>query len=189
MNEINKARSVRLKKCVELANILADEKVLDLGCSDMFIKNFLPHNCKYLGIDEKGGDIIHNLEKGLPKGIVGRKIDIILMCEFLEHIENFKSLLMECEELLSDKGRIIVSTPSNNRILYGDFFGGVGEDRQHIHCFRKTNMRNLAKVCGLHIVKTVGTYIRIPPISHKYIIIPTDQTVYTEVIIYVLKSI
>jgi hypothetical protein len=54
MNEINRGRSIRLKKCVELANIQTNEKVLDLGCGDMFIKNFLPLGCKYLGIDEKG---------------------------------------------------------------------------------------------------------------------------------------
>lgn len=189
MNKIDKGRLIRLKKCVALANIQANEKVLDLGCGDMFIKNLLPLGCKYLGIDEKGGSIAHNLEMGLPDKIIGRKFDIIFMTEILEHVENFKSLLVQCKDTLTDKGRIVISTPSNNRILYGDFFKGIGEDAWHIHCFRKTNMRNLARICGLKMANMIGTYIRIPPILPKYVVIPTNQTVYTEVIIYKLEPL
>ena len=186
---MKRGKTIRLEKSIRLANIHADEKVLDLGCGDMSIKKFLPPSCRYLGIDEKGGDIAHNLERGLPDEIIGSEFDIIFLTEILEHLENFKSLLIECKEALTDNGRIVISTPSNNRILYGDFFKGIGEDVQHIHSFRKTNMRNLAKVCGLQISKITGTYIRIPPVSHKFIIIPTNQTIYTEVMIYALKSL
>jgi len=110
------------------------------------------------------------------------------MDEFIEHIENFKTLLIECSNVLSENGRIIISTPPNNRILYGDFFDGRGEEPTHIHCFRKTNMRNLERMCNLSITKIVGTYIRFPPILKWWIVIPTNQTLYTEVIIYRLEK-
>lgn len=139
----NKGEAIRLKKSIKLADVRLGEKVLDLGCGDMSLKQMLSPDVNYVGIDKNGGAIEYDLEDGLPKAIKNQKFDIIFMNEFIEHIENFKSILLECKQILTEKGRIIISTPSNNRILYGDFFNGIGEDEGHIHCFRKTNMRIL----------------------------------------------
>lgn len=182
---MKKNEKIRLQKCVNIANVKPNEKILDLGCgSDKPLKNFLGNDADYTGIDKVFDD---DLEKGLPSHIQKIKFDIIFVDEFIEHIEHFKTLLMDCRDILSKKGRIIISTPSNNRILYGDFFNGTGEDPAHIHCFRKTNMRNLARICNLKISKMTGTYIRFPPILRQWIAIPTNQTIYTEVIIYRLE--
>jgi len=183
---MKKSERIRLQKCVDIADVKSNEKVLDLGCGkDKPLKSFLGAGVGYVGVDKVFGD---DLEKGLPVRVSQSKFDIIFMDEFIEHIEHFKTLLMDCRDILSKKGRIIISTPSNNRILYGDFFNGTGEDLTHIHCFRKTNMRNLARVCSLKIVDITGTYVRVPPVTRKCIIIPTNQTVYTEVIVYKLVS-
>jgi len=185
--KIHKRVNYRFKKIVEIAEVKENEKILDLGCGiNQNLKNFLP-KVKYIGVDIKSGDIKHDLEKSLPKILKKQNFDVIFLNEILEHIENFKSLLSECREILTIKGRVIISTPSNNRILYGDFFNGIGEHLFHIHCFRKTNMRNLARICGFNVDRIIGTTIRIPPILPKYIVIPTNQTIYTEVIIYRLS--
>ena len=100
----------RFKKIVEIAEIQDDEKVLDLGCGKgEILKNFLP-KVKYIGVDLVGGDINHNLEKCLPKILKKQKFDIIFLNEILEHIENFKSLLLECRQILTDN---IVSQPDS----------------------------------------------------------------------------
>jgi hypothetical protein len=56
----------------------------------------------------------------------------------------------------------------------------------HIHCFRKTNMENLARICGLKVTKIIGSYIFIPIFN---LAIPTNQTIYSDVIIYKLEMI
>jgi hypothetical protein len=99
------------------------------------------------------------------------------MNEFIEHVVNFKTLLTTCRKILSDKGRIIISTPAPSRFI-------IRGDPTHIHCFRKTNMKNLVKICGLRVTKCVSTYISIP-ILNKYI--PVSQTFYSEVLIYRLE--
>jgi len=186
VNKDEKSEKIRLQKCVELADVRHNENILDLGCGkDKPLKSFLGNNVNYIGIDKILGD---DLEKGLPLRVHQSKFDVIFMDEFIEHIENFKTLLMKCRDVLSEDGRIIISTPSNNRILYGDFFNGIGEDITHIHCFRKTNMRNLARLCGLKIVAIKGTYVRFPPLLHRYVLLRTNQTIYTEVIVYKLVS-
>ncbi len=185
----NKGIKYRINKTISVGNVSNGETVLDLGCGkDKIIKTLLPKDVEYTGIDVEGGDITHDLENGLPREVSDKKFDVVFLNEFIEHIEHFKTLLMECREVLSEKGRIIISTPSNNRILYGDFFNGIGEEITHIHCFRKTNMRNLVRICKLRIVKIVGTYVRFPPLSHRWIALPMNQTVYTEVIIYRLEK-
>ena len=184
---MNKSERLRLRKSVLIAKVKKDEKVLDLGCGDKKLKKFLP-STEYLGVDANGGDIKHDLEKGLPDRIKNLKFDVIFMNEFIEHIENFRSMLNECKDALTEHGRIIISTPSNNRLLSGDFLDVHSEDMTHIHCFRKTNMRNLAKICDLNITDIVGTYIRFPPFIPRWFMIPTNQTIYTEVIIYRLEK-
>ena len=182
----------RFSKCIKLAGITGGENILDLGCGDMKLKKYLPSNCKYIGIDYNGkGNIKHNLEKGLPLEIKDGKFDVIFMLEFIEHIENFKSLLLECREILSSKGRVIISTPHNHRLLISDFTTKwIGEDKTHIHCFRKSSMLNLAHICGYKITKMIGTGIRFPPFTRKYFfVIPTNQTIYGEGIIYRLEKI
>jgi len=184
------AVNLRLKKAAELADAKENEKVLDLGCGNSKILKFLP-TVEYTGIDYKpartksfaddppdkifrrNNVINHNLERGLPSQIRKKKFDIIFMLEFLEHIENFRTLVMQCGQILSEGGRIIISTPSNMRLVV--FPHGEGHD--HIHCFRKTNLNNLARICGLKMTAFKGTFIWIP-ILHTFI--SSDQTWYMD---------
>lgn len=176
---------IRLAKSAKLANIKDGERILDLGCGNGILIDYLPSGIDYTGVDLVDGT---DLEKGLPSNIKSQKFDVIFMNEFIEHIENFKSILVGCKGILSENSRIIISTPSAHRIIYGDIFNGIGEDNTHIHCFKKSNMRNLARICGYKITKIIGTYIRFPPILKYWIAIPTHQTIYTEVLIYRLET-
>lgn len=169
---------IRFRKAIWLADIRGGEKVLDLGCGPGKIRNFLP-KVEYMGVDLKkyNDNIVWNLERGLPPEVRRKKFDVIFMNEFIEHIENFKTLLIQCKKSLKPKGRIIIDTPSHNRFI-------ISEEPTHIHCFRKTNMENLARMCGLKIVDIIGSYIRIPIL---HIFIPTSQTFYSDVILYRLE--
>lgn len=169
----------RLERSIELANIKNGYEVLDLGCENCDLFLYLKSGTGYTGIDKNNGNIKHDLEKGLPDTILNCQFDVIFMNEFIEHIENFKSLLIQCEKCLKTTGSIIISTPSNNRMFFY-------EDPTHIHCFRKSNMINLAEMCRLKVDKITGTYINFPPLSPYHATIKTKQTIYTEVIVYKL---
>ncbi len=178
---LNRGEYIRLKKAVKISMVREYEKILDLGSMEGRLKAFLPDNCDYTGVDLHPKDraiLAHNLEQGLPEEIMKEDFDVVFMNEFIEHIENFKSILRECKEILSDKGRIIITTPSSNRFI-------IKEDPTHIHCFRRTNMENLARICGLKLTKTVGTYVFLPFLN---IYLPTDQTIYSDVMLFRLDK-
>ena len=182
---MDKGKLIRFKRVQDLIGKDGGVDILDLGCGSCDIKPFLSYD-SYLGVDKyPGGDIVHDLEDGLPLDI--GLFDIIVMSEFIEHIEKFRSLLVDCKDHLRDGGYIIVSSPSANRLLYGDLFGGVGEDLTHIHCFKKSNMRNLARITGLVITGMVGCYVRVLPILRPYLVVSSRQTFYNEVIVYRLE--
>ncbi len=161
--------TTRMEKAIKLAEINGFEKVLDLGCGRCKIRGLC--GCDdYTGVDcsdtwdqdlsrnpgETTEDFIDwNLERGLPPKIRKQRFDVIFMLEFIEHIENFRTLLKQCKDVLTENGRIIISTPSSERFI-------IDEAPSHIHCFRKTNMRNLARICGLEVTEIIGTYITIP---------------------------
>lgn len=167
----------RLQKAAKIADVHVGETVLDLGCNDSAIKTLFPDDVDYTGVDMNTGDVQGNLEGGIPKELQDSTFDIIFLNEFIEHIENFRSLLIQCRGILSENGRIIISTPRPNRVMFG-------EDPTHIHCFRKSNMHNLASICGLQIDKIIGTYLGIPYIP----MISSSQIFLTGVIIYKLTK-
>lgn len=186
------SENMRFRKSVDAAEIKGDESVLDLGCGSCKLKNFLPKSITYLGVDfpKKGKDyglntskknkdiVFWNLENSLPVKIKKKKFDVVFLLEVLEHIENFKTLLKECAKILKKNGRIIITTPSNNRFI-------TKEDKGHIHCFRPTNFENLANEIGLKIKTIKGIYIKIPIFN---IYIPSNSLSYNENILCVMKK-
>ena len=176
-----KGKEIRMKKTVKAADLKQGDKILDLGAGNNELLDYINVPINYTGIDKYAGSYRHDLEKGLPVDISYQKYDVIFMNEFIEHIDNFKSLLIECRSILKPNGKIIITTPSNNRIL-------ISEDPTHIHCFRKTNIKYLGNICNLRVIKIEGTYINFPPLSPIQITIKTNQTIYTEVIVYTLTN-
>jgi len=160
---LNPHQKIRFKKMVKLAEIKVSDKILDIGCWDKelkqyiirekMIREYLNPNVQYVGIDkEHNPDYFCDIEKGLSEYIIREKFDIIFLGEVIEHIENHKSLLKDCEKCLSKNGRIILSTPLAWRIQWKT-------DTDHIHSFTPLNLRVLADQCGLRITKMIGSFI------------------------------
>jgi len=78
---------------------LNGDKVLDIGCREMILKEYLEGKFNYLGLDyiskkSNATDFInHNLEKGIPDNL--DNIDIIVALDVLEHIENINDVYKE----------------------------------------------------------------------------------------------
>ena len=85
---------------------LNGDRVLDIGCRDMILKESLEGDYDYTGIDydekssKKSNYINHNLENGLPNN--ENNYDIIIALDVLEHLENihdvFKELFTKCNK-------------------------------------------------------------------------------------------
>ena len=78
---------------------LNGDKVLDIGCREMILKEYLEGKFNYLGLDyiskkSNTSDFInHNLERGIPDNL--NNIDIIVALDVLEHIENIHDVYKE----------------------------------------------------------------------------------------------
>ncbi len=192
MDKLEKKESIpfkiRLQAPVKWANLKNGDKVLDLGAHDGKILYFISEKIDYTSVDymetfnayypERDfpkNVINHNLEKGIPQKLKKQKFDVIFLLEVIEHIENFKTLLLECKKILNPGGRIIITTPTNHRFL-------IGEDSTHFHCFRKTNFLNLARYLGMNI-KIRGICIKIP---FTDLLIPSSQIFYNDLFLVIL---
>ena len=93
---------------------LNGDKVLDIGCREMILKEYLEGNFDYLGLDyiskkSNASDFInHNLEKGLPDNL--NNIDTIVALDVLEHIENIHDVYKEFFSITNKT--IVVALPN-----------------------------------------------------------------------------
>ena len=93
---------------------LNGDKVLDIGCREMILKEYLEGNFDYLGLDyiskkSNASDFInHNLEKGLPDNL--NNIDTIVALDVLEHIENIHDVYKEFFSITNKT--VIVALPN-----------------------------------------------------------------------------
>lgn len=169
-------------KFKQVAKLIApNSEVLDIGCNDGNLRNFLI-NCKYYGVD-LDKELIHELVK---KGIKAKQVDLnkqvlpfkkekfayIVLLDILEHVVNPQKLLSESKERLKEGGRLIITLPNDyhilnktrfifNKPLTEDPFAPYG----HLHYFSiKDGERFLIKN-GFKILRKIP----IPPIKPRII--------------------
>lgn len=177
---------IRFKEAVRLAKIKDGDKILDLGSASNVLLDYIDKEISYTSVDYSltqkdyvsGNEVYQkincNLEKDFPKELEKKKFDKIFLLEILEHIENFKTLLLNCKKILAKNGRIIITIPHNSRYVRK-------EDPNHFHCFNKKNLINLANWLGLKY-KIQGVHVRIPKLN---IFFPSKQTVYNDTLLMV----
>ena len=164
----------KLKKAASL--IKSNSKVLDIGCWDGRIRNFLK-NCNYHGIDINKEQIINLKKQGIKVKQVdlnkqsipfNEKFDYILLLDILEHVANSKKLLQESKKFLNQDGKLIITLPNDyhilnkirflfNKNLTEDPFSSIG----HLHYFPIKSGEDFLIKQGFKI----KTKILIPPIK------------------------
>ncbi len=109
--------------------------VLDISETSLLMaKNF---------VQGSGVKFVHADVFTLPES---EKADLIVMGEVLEHVENPKELLVKLGSMLSNDGRLFITTPTNAPAI------------DHIYLFRNTQeIRMLIAEAGL-IVETEGVF-------------------------------
>ena len=197
------------KKFREVSNLISPKsKVLDIGCNNGNIRNFL-ENCEYYGIDidkKLVNELIKNKVKAkvidLNKDEIPfkqEKFDYILMLDVLEHIINPEKLLKDSKKLLNETGKLIITLPNDyhilnkirfifNKPLTENPFAAYG----HLHYFSIKDGENFLIKNGFKIIKI----IIIPPIKPSFItqsiknfLAKNFQQAFARDILYLLESV
>ncbi len=94
---------------------IATGNVLDIGCSEQKLQNYLPSSCNYIGLDYpdtadalyKTKPSIYGDAQQLP--FANNTFDTISFLEVLEHLPNPQVAVKECYRVLKPKGILIFS--------------------------------------------------------------------------------
>ncbi len=162
-----------------------NKEVLELGCASGYMsKEFAKNGCRVTGIeiDSKTGEeaaeygckvIIGDVEKqSTIKQLVGKKFEVIILADVLEHLKDPERTLKNMVKLLGKEGRIIISVPNiaflTNRLLlllgrfdYTDW--GI-MDRTHLRFFTKKSILDLVRNSELIVEKFdyVANFTQLP---------------------------
>jgi methionine biosynthesis protein MetW len=175
-----------------LSKIPANSLVLDVGCAQGYLAEFLKKNkdCTVYGIDlEKqaaqkakrfcqeviSGDVEEICLKGK---IWQQKFDVIILADLLEHLKDRGAVLAHLRRNLKTGGRIIVSMPNiayfpmRIRLLLGRFnYEKVGiMDSTHLRFFTKESMNRMFCASGCKQISQEGVghlSCRLGFIGHK----------------------
>jgi 2-polyprenyl-3-methyl-5-hydroxy-6-metoxy-1,4-benzoquinol methylase len=154
-------------------------KILDVGCGEGFcLSYFKKKGWEILGLDfskfglsahnphlEKymmSGDIYHNL-KTLKAG--RERFDLIWLDNVLEHVLDPLKLLVDCHDLTSDTGLLIVEVPNDFSKLQAELkklkmikkdFWVTSPD--HISYFNKEGLINICRKAGWNNKKTISDF-------------------------------
>lgn len=161
-----------------IADICQGMSVLHVGCTDYpffrdaYINGHLLHSKisevaeKVTGIDIADEDIKSMIKYGFDVSFVdaqymsqelqGKKFDIILLADVIEHIPNPGMVLEESKKLLSSNGKIIISVPNSFGIVrfLKSFFRYEQVHPDHIAYYSSSTLQTFAKRLDLHVLET-----------------------------------
>ena len=149
-----------------------EENILDIGCSTGMLAEKIRQINPIVKIDgvDISIDAKHEAEKHLDNFYLlnldtdefpnfGKKFDLIILGDVLEHIKHPDELLLKLENLLTKNGKIIISIPNvayfriRFRLLFGNFdYGDTGiMDRTHLRFFTQKTAKQLINSSGYKI--------------------------------------
>ena len=155
-----------LRRTVDLIN-LEKGRILDVGCGNGLIYQFLPQNLEYVGIDFND-DYLTILWMGKRKTskIVGdathlplrdNVFDAVLNLHTIEHLPEFlqENLVSELSRVLKKGGQLVISNPN-----LGTWFNAhqfvPPHNPKHYHCLTYSELSNLLSQSGLKNIKRFG---------------------------------
>ena len=162
---------IRLKKVAKYINKdkKATSNILDLGCGDGRVLDFINPLYTYIGIDSDQENIWYAKHKHKENNFICSdietleladnvpKFDYIIMAAILEHLNDWK-ILLKLKDALAENGKIIITTPTpfaNKVHKIGakiKIFDNDAHD-EHKMLFDKKSLLALAKKIGLYVHK------------------------------------
>jgi len=142
-----------LRRTVDLIN-LKKCRILDVGCGNGIIQQFLPQDLEYVGIDFNDDYLtISWMGKGKNNKIVGEAthlplrdnvFDIVLNLHMIEHLAEFlqENLISELSRVLKKGGQLIISTPNLGTWFNANQFVPP-HNPKHYHCLTYSKLSSL----------------------------------------------
>lgn len=145
--------------------LVPGKRILEVGCSfgDLLVQfkalgfgllkgidfnSMVVEKARKRGLDVEVGELENvSLQKG--------EFDMIIMENYIEHVNNPVEIFSLCNRLLQDKGYLVGETPnlkSWDYTLFEKYWGGYHSPR-HLHLFNKDNISMLANREGFEVVR------------------------------------
>jgi 2-polyprenyl-3-methyl-5-hydroxy-6-metoxy-1,4-benzoquinol methylase len=165
-------RSVNDSHAFAVAAVPAGSDVLDVGAADGSMARTLTQmGCRVWGVEydpeaaaiarEWCEDVVvGDLEQLDLKGALGRRFDVILFLDILEHLKDPLRVLRNALDLLSDRGHVVISLPNvahsalRTQLLRGHFsYTPTGLlDATHLRFFDPTSVHQFVRDAGLVVL-------------------------------------
>jgi len=148
----NRARQQKLLRA--LAGYTRGRRLLDVGCGDgQLLQTAKDEGWDAVGIDLSGTAILLCHRRGLAASktdffdvsLDGRRFDVIVMSELIEHVPSPQRFLKRAEELLDSNGILYLTTPnfgSLARRALGESWSVIHPE--HIGYFERSTLRKMA---------------------------------------------
>lgn len=135
-------RPIRLKAVIKVIEKLPSGTILDLGCMDDYLLKRIPSRFDYLGIDDEPLCNNPRIKKmRVEEAIKGKKYDIVIATEVLEHLDNPVEGMNTLKDL--SKRFMLISVPNEPFFSFFRFFMPAKEHLWTV--FPKALERNLGK--------------------------------------------
>ncbi len=124
MNWFYKSREERSRWLTERfgSQISKSESLLDVGCYNQYLKEFVSDKIKYTGIDIAGKpDIFINLDEIEKLPFNNNQFDTVICADVLEHLENIHLVF---DELCRISAKYVIITLPNSYSIIPEFLKG-----------------------------------------------------------------
>lgn len=165
-------RNVNDSHAFAVAAVPAGSDVLDVGAADGSVARMLGQTgCRVWGVeydpeaariaqDWCEDVIVGDIEQLDLKGALGRRFDVILFLDILEHLKDPLTVLRSALDLLSDRGHVVISLPNvahaamRAQLLSGHFsYTPTGLlDNTHLRFFDPTSVLQFIRDAGLVVL-------------------------------------
>ena len=135
------------------ARLARAKRVLDAGCGAGYGSAELAHEAAFVvGADSADEAIEFAREQYRLPGLCFERasctalphpdasFDLVVAFEVIEHLENWRELLLEARRVLAASGQFVVSTP--NKLFYAESRGQEGPNPFHVHEFEFEEFRS-----------------------------------------------
>jgi SAM-dependent methyltransferase len=158
---------IRFRTATRLAKVKPASSVLDLGSRNGDLREYLPPDVKYQGVDiapefAAPEILIHDISTGLP--FPDGTFDYVFMIEVLEHAPHPFATASEVRRVLKPGGTWVVSVPNPyhfKELIWNAL--GVPDHQGHIFSWTRQTFSRFAEMAGFHLADLAGTYLY-PPI-------------------------
>jgi 2-polyprenyl-3-methyl-5-hydroxy-6-metoxy-1,4-benzoquinol methylase len=165
-------RNVNDSHAFAVAAVPAGSDVLDVGAADGSVARMLGQiGCRVWGVENDSEAariaqdwcedvIVGDIEQLDLKGALGRRFDVILFLDILEHLKDPLTVLRSALDLLSDRGHVVISLPNvahaamRAQLLGGHFsYTPTGLlDNTHLRFFDPTSVHQFLRDAGLAVL-------------------------------------